>query len=293
MSYDLHFYSKLGAPVPERDIRQYLNRLPHTTRTGHDSWFYRNEETGAYCAFDYSDPTFWEAMDEEDDSAGQRFTEFAATGFSFNVNYIRPQFFGKECFPLVARFASELNLFISNPQREGKPEAPDADALEAEWAGCNLRFSKIYMQQGGLSYLDQARSDYTWSFCFHRAELQARLGNGYFVPSIFYIQPKGTQEVKTLAVWPEHIPYVLPRVDLVLIQRRAKRFFRTREESGLISYDALLRKLHPHFEAQSDYHIIHPQKAQEIGKTFNALPLEGRLEEYGKGIALEHIVNVR
>ena len=214
MSYDLNFYKRKTDPISKSDIEQYLNNLPNVANESGTQWFYQNKNTGVYCTFEYYE------LDESDEELEiESFENFEDTNFSFNINFIRPQFFGRECFPIVDKFAKDLNLYILNPQGDGEPKEYESELLEKQWAESNLNFAKINFKEWGLNYLDLEKSNYSWEFSIKRTELQNKLGEEYFVPGIFYVKPKNENELKTLSVWPEHIPYVLPKVDFIIVQK--------------------------------------------------------------------------
>ena len=288
MSYDLNFYKRKTDSISKTDIEQYLNSLPNVTNENGTQWFYQNEETGVYCSFEY-----YEFEDNDDEVEEEYFEEFEDTNFAFNINFIRPQFFGKECFPIVEEFVDKLNLYILNPQDEAEPTKFEKGVLEKEWAESNIRFSKSNFDEFGLSYLEQEKSNYSWEFCFRRNQLQSLLGDEYFVPGIFYVKKKNSDEVFTLSVWPEHIPSVLPKVDYILIQKKIKKFFKTKKEDGLIKYNDLISRLGQFFEDKETYKIMQPENSIKASKIFNDLTLIGSFEDFGEGLTVDKFVNVK
>ncbi|WP_109853444.1 hypothetical protein [Aquimarina sp. AU58] len=287
MSYDLNFYKKTTDSISKSDIEGYLNRLPNVINESGTQWFYQNKETGAYCTFEY-----YELDEEDEDVEEEHFNGFEDTKFAFNINFIRPQFFGKECFPLVDNLVKELNLYILNPQGDAEPKKYEKGMLEKEWGESNLKFAKSNFEEWGLSYLELNKSNYSWEFSKNRNSLQNSLGDSYFVPGIYYVKKKDSNIVNTLAVWPEHIPYTLPKVDYILVQKKIKKLFRTKKEDGLIKYSELVSKLGQFFVDEKDYKVIHPENANKISKLFNELPLIGSFENFGEGIAVDKFVNI-
>lgn len=286
MSYDLNFYKKSNDSISKSDIESYLSNLPNVISENGSQWFYENKETGSYCSFEY-----YEFGGSEDDDEKECFEGFEDTGFTFNINFIRPQFFGEECFPIVDKLVEDLNLFIVNPQGEEKPQKYGKGLLEKQWGESNLKLSKSNFKEWGLSYLEIEKSNYSWKFCLNRISLQKKLGENYFVPGIFYIKKKDSDVVETICVWPEHIPYVLPKVDFIYIQKNVQKLFKTKKEEGLIKYSDLVSKLGKCFNEEEDYKIIHPYESRKISKKFNDLPLIGNIEQYGEGISVDKIVN--
>jgi len=295
MSYDLNFYKKCTDSIAKEEIAAYLTQLPHVTYNGETEWFYENEQTGVYCSFDYYEPSSddEEYEDEYDEEERERLKGFESTGFSFNINYIRPQFFGIECFPIVDKFVEDLGLYISNPQELGTPEKYEPGVLGQQWAETNLKFSGFNAEKAGLHYLDRDKSNASWEFCYKRLALQYILGEEYFVPGIYYIKPFDSEEIKTLCVWPEHIPVALPEVDYVLIQKKIKKLFKEKTEEGIIAYSELKSRLGQYFTQGKSYMLLDPDAASNIGRDYNKLPLMGGISEFGEGFPVERITNAQ
>ena len=119
------------------------------------------------------------------------------------------------------------------------------------------------------------------------------MGNNYFVPGIFYVKRRDTGKVVTLAVWAEHIAFVLPEVDYILVQKKIKKFFKSKKEDGLVEYKDLISQLGQFFEKKETYKIIHPENSVKSSQIFNNLQLIGSFGEFGKGITVDKIVNVK
>lgn len=79
-----------------------------------------------------------------------------------------------------------------------------------------------------------------------------------------------------MIVWPEAISQFFPPCDYVLVQRRRKRFFRTVEEVGVVSYRDLIATVGPYL---SDYaSSIGPLKYLQPESQINVLPLHLNLD---------------
>ena len=248
MSFDLNFYKRKTDSLSKSDIEDYLNNLPNVINESDTQWFYQNEDTGVYCSFEYYE------IDESDEELEiEYFEDLEDTNFAFNINFIRPQFFGRECFPIVDQFVKDLNLYIVNPQGDGEPKVYEIGVLGKQWAESNFNFAKINFDEWGLNYLNLVKSDYSWEFSNKRKELQKELGEEYFVPRIFYIKLKNENEVKTLSVWPEHIPYVLPKVDFIVVQKIKKKLFGKKKEEGIIKYSDIISRLGQYFIDEETY----------------------------------------
>ncbi|MFT5745288.1 MAG: hypothetical protein ACI9XO_003140 [Paraglaciecola sp.] len=79
--------------------------------------------------------------------------------------------------------------------------------------------------------------------------MQAETSEEFLVPSIYYLK-KGRNKsiVETFCIWSESVPYVLPKVDFVLI-------LKTNEESGLIRYENILKTFGQSFSVGNDKRI--------------------------------------
>jgi hypothetical protein len=287
MSFDLNFYKKGNNRATTSEMVEFLNTIPMLESKTEDQIVYENETTGVFCLFETYESE--ESEDEEENDFG----DLEDTNLCFNINYVRPDFFGIESFELVDKLVEKFDLFVLDPQAEGEPINYKKGELLKSWLKSNKKISKSYFKEWELNYLELEKSNYCWKFCYNKNELQEKLTEEYFVPNIFYVNKNGTESVETLCVWPEHIPFVLPKVDFVLIQKRIKKLFRTKEESGLIKYETIIEKLGEYFENENDYKIVHPKNEGKIKPIFNSLEIFTTIEKYGKGISVDKIVNYK
>lgn len=206
MSYDLYFYKKTDNPVSAGDIRRRLNGLATPDEAqGSTHWDYLNENTGAYCRF------AWHGEDHDlpdTETEDEVFEGFESTGFSFSINFLRPDFFGYESFPLVGKLCSELDLYVSDPQHDDTPQ-PYHESLTDDWLQANRDMARTGFDEYGLSYLDKETSDRVWQYNFAKAGLQDELGDDVFVPRIMFVRKYGSTDIRHLTVWPQHIPLSL------------------------------------------------------------------------------------
>jgi hypothetical protein len=54
----------------------------------------------------------------------ENFTDLDNIYFTFNLNYLRPDFFGQFAFEFVDKFVKDLDLFVLNPQSTTDPDNP-------------------------------------------------------------------------------------------------------------------------------------------------------------------------
>ena len=114
MSYDLYFYKSKKTNITESQISKYLSANLIPVNKEGNQWFFENEDTDVYFSIEINDPN-----DEPDTiELFESFAEFDNTGFSFNINFMRPSFFGEEAFLFVEKFIQDLDLFVLNPQQD-------------------------------------------------------------------------------------------------------------------------------------------------------------------------------
>ncbi len=287
MSFDLNFYKKETNTTTITEMVEFLNTIPMLESRTEAQIVYENEETGVYFQFEIYE------MDGDENDDENYFSNFLDTNLSFNINYIRPEFFGVECFEIVDKLVEKFDLFVLNPQEEGEPIKYQRGELLKSWLDSNKRFSKLYFKEFELNYLDLEKSNYSWKFCYNRNKLQEEFTEEYFVPNIFYIKRNGTETVETLCIWPEHIPIILPKVDFVLIERKVKKLFRVKKENGLVEYDTIIKELGRFFENKEEYKILHPQNSSKIKSIFNSIEIFSTFEKYGVGVSVDKTVNYK
>lgn len=293
MSYDLYFYKRKGRQLSEKQIGDYLTQNLTLANENGNQWFFENEDTEAYFSFDLNEP-------EDDPEAIEIFESFKGfdyTHFTFNLNFLRPNFFGMEAFGFVEKFITDLDCFVMDPQSSDpdNPRKISASEMLATWSKTNLAFSADKFDELALTYFPLNKSNDTWRYNVQRKILQEKLGNDYFVPKVFMMKTKVGNRGITLSTWSEHIPIVVPPADYFLLTKNHKKFFRTIKESGLISYETLLKSFGSYFDNFDfkDCKIIHPDKASKVKDIFNHIKLEHQLEGYCERISMDKLANIK
>jgi hypothetical protein len=292
MSFDLYFYKKKDNPLKEEDVAAYLTKnLPFNTSKSTRQWDYENPETGVYFIIE------WNKSDNDSDLF-EEFDEFTSLNFTYSLNFFRPRFFGLESFPVIENFINDLDLFIFDPQDFGENVTPrkfPKDYLKEEWIQHNDLVTLDHFEEYKLKYMPVDKSNYLWRFQSGREELQNSLKEDIFVAGILVLESKNDGLLYTICVWPQHIPVILPKVDYVIIKKVYKKFFKEVEESGLVSYDAIIDKLNGSFEIfeQNIPHlkVLRQAEAKKINKQFNALKIEYSTKDFGKMIEMDKFVN--
>jgi hypothetical protein len=292
MSFDLYFYTAKDHSLSSEQIEKYLVAKGCFREGEFPQWLYSNEATGVYFSFEIQR----ESDDPEDIEIFESFEEFDNTRFSFNINFIRPNFFALEAFPFVERFMSELDLHVLNPQSQDdgdNPRKQNADAYYSDWTRANLSVSADHFDEFGLIHFPIEKSNDYWRYNFHKDEMQEKLGEEYFVPSLILTRQTTTGEPITLSTWTEHIPNVFPPADYFVVSRKRKKLLRTVDESGVISRNKLLNTFGDYLEAFDfkDCYIIHPNEAAKIGDLFNSVEFDYPWKGFAKPIELESLTN--
>lgn len=278
MSYDLYFYKKKSSNLSEEDIINYLNNSEYFTEEENQTqWSYINEETGVYFGIDLNEPN----TESEDIEIWDNFTDFENLNFNFTINFIRPNFFGYEVFPILEKIIKDLDIWLLNPQDEIDPDNPqkfEKGYLEKQWIEHNERLIIQNFSKFKVEYYDKDKSDFIWEYSFNRNDLQEYLEEDIFVAGYFLLKNKIDNQIYRVCVWPKHIPIILPPVDFVIVQKEYRKLFKKVEESGLVSISQINNKfgnLFEDFEYKSlKMKVIRQNNADKIEKEFNKLTIE-------------------
>ncbi|WP_207420719.1 hypothetical protein [Desertivirga brevis] len=293
MSYDLYFYKKRGASLTESDISEYLNENLVSTSESYKQWFVEDEDTEVYFSFDLNEPN----TETEDVAFFDSFQDFSNTNFTFNLNYFRPDFFGKLSFEFVERFVKELDLFVLNPQStedDEHPVKPRENELYENWSAINARNSLDYFEEYDLEYYPLEKSNDFYDYNYNRVRLQEQLGEAYYVPKLYILKTKSDGKIVTVSFWSEHLPVVFPPAEYFLITKKYRRLFRKVEESGLISAATFYQRFGSFI---SDFNfkgckIIHPDQAERAMDVFNSTKIEIPTDAVER-VQIDRLVNIK
>ena len=292
MSYDLFFYKQKGSEISRDKISQYLSDNLVQANEEDSQWFFENKDTEVYFSFEFNELE----GDFEPEEELEPIENFDDTNFSFNLNFMRPSFFGIEAFNFVKQFCADLNLYVLNPQSASEqPYKPERQEQFDYWNKTNLWSSKDHFEEMQCCYLREEESNKIWEYNSNRQNLQIKLGEEYFVPKIFFFKTKQGNQPITLTIWTEHIPIVLPTTDYILLTREYKNFFKTIKDSVLISRATLLNSFGDYFENFEflDCKIIHQDKAEKVKVKFNSIKTEQIFENFAERLAIENLYNAK
>lgn len=290
MSYDLYFYKRQNQQISESDISNYLtNNLCLANEQG-NQWFYENDDTEVYFSFDINEPeTDPETIELE------IVLDFDYTRFSFNLNFLRPDFFGQEAFLFVDQMISDLGLHVVNPQSttdEVSPAQPEEGELYRNWSEINARHSAHFYEELELNYYPLPASNAVWKHNFNKRQKQDELGEEYFVPKVMVLQTSADKRIVTLAVWPEGLPILVPQVDYYLLVKKYRKLFKEVEESGLISAKTFQTHFGNFVSDSNAGKVIHPADANSLQKLFNSIQFDGDISGFAEKLPFEKMVNV-
>ncbi|PIQ47906.1 MAG: hypothetical protein COW03_13270 [Cytophagales bacterium CG12_big_fil_rev_8_21_14_0_65_40_12] len=280
--------------MTESQIAEYLTNNLTSTSESDTQWFVENEDTETYFSFDQNEPE----TDEESIELFENFTDFDNTHFTFNLNYLRPDFFGQFAFEFVDKFIKDLDLFVLNPQSTTDPDnplKPKENELYENWSETNSRNSANFFKEYGLEFYPLEKSNDFYNYNRNKSLLQEKLGDNYYVPKLYLFKRKSDGQIVTICTWTEHIPKVFPPADYYLLTKKYKKLFRTVEEAGLISSDTFKNRFGSfldNFEFKN-CKIIHPDKAEKVKDIFNSTKIEFKLADFFERMQFEKLVNVK
>lgn len=292
MSYDLYFYKSKTSILSEQDIRNYLAENLTSSNEQNNQWWFDNEDTGTYFSFETTDKSDFEKYDE----LFNCFTEFDDLQFMFNLNFVRPDFFGREAFLFVERFIADLDLYTLNPQSENNadnPYKPIANELYENWALTNDSAVKENFDNESCFY-PMDKTNEIWKHNFNRLNLQAKYDEVYYVPRLYLMEEYKTRKILTQTSWAKHYAYIIPKADYILIVRDKKSLFKTEEtESGFISYRTFIETFENYFDDLDlpDYKMIRPENAEKASTHFNNIKFDKKIDKLGLRIPWDTVCN--
>ena len=238
MSYDLSFAAPDGESPLMTDFLEYFEGRDHYAYRGTDVW-YQNEDTGVYFSFDLAP----EDENTDDDEELLEDIDFEAHA-AFNINFFRPPYFALEALPEVKAFVERFSFRVDDPQicGMGRGAFSDEGFLSGWNAGNDLAHHSIVSAHEHSEFLTRpdAELNKIWNWNRGRDEYQRTLGVDVFVPRIVFVRSSG--ELLSAVVWGDAIPALLPRVDAVLVARRAlapRRLLRRKPDCAIVPWSEL------------------------------------------------------
>ncbi len=197
------------------------------------------------------------------------------------------------------KLVDETDLFVLNLQDDvgsNNPRKFAKDELRDNCIAINERVSADGFEGAGTECLPLEKSDYFWWYQYHKVEIDELIKDDIYIPNLAILEEAPDKELCISCSWPTHTPFVLPKVDWLVIQKKYKKLFRTVEKSGLVSYQTVMEKLGSYFNdfehAVPDLKILTQQNADKIKDKFNTLPIERPIFSVIR-IAKDGFVNVK
>lgn len=292
MSYDLYFYKRKNSELTDVQIEDYLNT--HLAATENDGeWMADDEDTETYFFIHKQTSNTNKEIDEDN-----VYPEFEDTGFSFVLNFLRPDFFGIYAFEFVDKMLKSLDLYVINPQSQNEQESPfkpQNNELYQGWSKDNAAFSVKFneKQEMNLDYFPLEKSNEFYHFNRNKSIYQQRLGTEYFVPKIFLMKRESDGKIVTAVTWPEHIPSVIPNADYYILFIKTKFLFFSKTKMGVISAETLNSRFADYLDdfEMDNCKIIYPGRAAKVKKLYNSTPFEFSLDGFASRVDMSSITN--
>lgn len=289
MSYDLYFYKRENNPLLKNDIVKFLHSNLEIKNESEDQWFIENGEAETYYAIEHNDPS-------GEDTDEKEYPGFRNTNFAFNINYMRPDYFGQEAFPFIDKMIEALDLYVFNPQGSGSDEdiyKPEKSSLYRNWSEINAGNCRRFFDEYGLLYFPPEKSNYIYKYRKSRQDLWSELGDDYYV-SKSYIDVLPDKTTATLALLPLETAVVVPKSNFYLMTALEKKWFKTVEQTGLISHDTFTQHLSHLFENYKfpDSKILKAGRVAEAQKIYNTIPFDHE-RDYSQRADIQKISNFR
>ena len=202
MSYDLRF--NRDEPLTGAEFFGYFEGKRWYQFKNQEVW-YQNNDTGVYFSFS------WRG-DSKDENRG-----FLA---SFNLNFVRPRFFGLEAAVILKALTAHFGFAVKD-NREQKWGAFSTQGFLLNWNHGNEISSKGLLSLSGSSNQALSRPspqlENIWRWNFRRPRITKELERTVFVPTINWVKVDG--ELKSMVIWPDGIACLVPAVEKVIIPR--------------------------------------------------------------------------
>jgi len=296
MSYDLYFYRNKENPISKEKIQaKFKEMIPIDISEVDTQIHYENERTGVYFLIDINEPN----TEKEDNELFESFDEYENTDISASINFLRPDYFGREIFPIIGRICEKLDLYVFNPQefdetRERPLKWTPTELIE-HWTNHNAQVSKQQFEELELKYYPKDKSDKIWEYTSMIDTLENEMDDDIYIPNLFMIMNQKTKDVFSYVVWSQSIPLILPKVDFVILVKNYKKLFKKIEEIGIVKYEDIVSKFSNEFEKfdnkKADCLLLSQKSADRIKKEFNSFPIWQSHKEFGPQIGLDNFVN--
>jgi hypothetical protein len=189
---------------------------------------YDNGVTGVHFTLRYNNPG------EIDLTAGK----LTYSGLCFEMDLPKPSFFGYEAMRVVEQIMKSLNLPAACSSHMAEvPEPPkryNYDELVELWLRANDQEAiEELSKENNLYYAERNKMLYWWRYTAEKRKLEISMKEKEVaVPEMKLCAIDGQPEAVTVCDWPGMVKTILPVVDYVYIERRAKADARRQSRSG-------------------------------------------------------------
>jgi hypothetical protein len=287
MSYDLIFCREKGRPLAFEDVAAWALGRKHFERSGPGQIWYENEKTGVYFSLEY------ENFDPED---GFVPSEYEDIRLSFSLNFFRPNFFAYEAMPVVCELAKQFELLVIE---DGSPPAAcDSERYIATWTKSNAKAVAAILEGEKIEepfYIEANKSLAWWRYMYRHEELTKELEEAdVFVPNLFLFGLPGTRVAQRAIVWTTDVHLVVPECDVVVLGRKRKSLFRTKEESGIVSFRTVsetLGNLLEDYDAMRGLRIVRPENLPKVQQALANIPFSHAVLKEVTRISPDRLIN--
>jgi hypothetical protein len=221
VSHDLIYIAHESRNFKPDEAREYLAKIPHcevrpTEAGGFQGW-YENKNSGVYWSCAWHQPS--DEFESPNDPEAPLGDGVADTGLAFNLNFMRPSYFGLEAMPYAAAIARDLRLLVYDPQDDARAAEPDVEKLTASWMKGNEWAAR---GMDNPKYMDSESALSMWRYNSHLEEAQKEFdaqGVDVFVPTIMPLLARGSDVVRRNVVWGAPVRLAFPPCDAVTIVR--------------------------------------------------------------------------
>ena len=183
--------------------------------------------------------------------------------------------------PLVEDFCTHFHLAVEDPQEETVQPANAAQLIDSwrkhnTWA-VGAMSTGMEADKPELHYLPAKSATAWWRYMRVKQEIEDSLTEDIFVPSLLILMnPK--KQLFSMMVWPKGIAQFFPQCDYVFMARDKKRLFGTKEETGLVAYDAVIASighlLDDYEFGGNQFKYLRPGKESRVVPLIQTLALE-------------------
>jgi hypothetical protein len=214
MSFDLSFYKKENSSLASQEIETYLTSKAHRESLDKKGWVFQNQNTGVYFYFDLFD-----THNKNEDDEEPIFDGFVTTGLYFNINLVRPGFFGREADKFLTKMCEDLDIYIHDPQNDDDGQIPrkySSDELYKSYIASNRAsiggMLQMFKQKGespSFRGIVEDISNSVWEYNFNREKIQEVVGDNCFAPSVVFLERLEDKKVKPCTTW-ANTPLIFP-----------------------------------------------------------------------------------